>query len=99
VQEWNSLGQLGTIIEIHGICRSLRLPVPCKFLQYPSDALLPHSYLNINPLISITARKFCTQNNDVAVFEKLGDNVEALVLEELHQLILAVTEVGLRTED
>jgi len=87
----DSLGQLGAVIDIHGICRSLRLPLACKFPQYPSDALLPHSHLSINPLVSITAHKFCTPNNDVVVFKKLGDNVEALVL------ILAVTEVTVRT--
>src|ERR1700734_898654 len=78
------------IIDVHSVCWGFCLSVPSKFPQYPPNALLPHGDLNIDPFIRIATHEFRAPDDNVPIFKELGDNVEALVLEELHELILAV---------
>jgi hypothetical protein len=77
----------------------LGLLVPSKFMQDPAQFFLTHSNLNIDTFIGIAMCKLGTPYNNIAIFEELSDDIEGLIVEQLHELVFTVAKARLRTKN
>ena len=75
-----------------------RAAVACQRPQDPPDIVLAHRDLDVHAVIA-GARKPRAPYNHVAVLCQRLHDVELVVVEQLHEAVLALAQVGLGCED